>query len=1152
MLRKRLRGTQQGLQYPKKEDIIMIRLKRNRESLRPPIFEIIVAIACAIAMAASPLVGTKPAQAEQTDGIRIEIDDSDTVGQWNISQPGQVVNLAVGQQVALTAWDDSGIPAIFDSLQWYVNDQFTALRTYQDGDNVREWTPGTDVAYEDTRTNSGRDIDCGQSLCIGSTSNTKGNFIALRPGETEVKVKSSHGIATARFVVHDTKLKMIRTADSKTLTADDTTDLTAGENVAVKYYPTFDGDGTNSPSKRYSYEFTTSLWNVRSSYDTDINGKSIGSEKPAGWTISNTGIIDFNGFNAPTGDTATIRSLKQGSSKVQLESAFVLRRTVADTTSDATGKTTTRYKTKTQLYDKKDLSTNIQVGVPTISAYYGSSTSPVVLNNGDDLQLSAGEILHLDNSISPLHNAYATVRLPHWDSENKQVATIDSDSSRTLTALNPGTTKVTATIGGVTFLVNVIVSAPQLTLTYQGKLPAPVVASGKTMELTAGESAEITMGFEQRHDYTRLNNVVWTSSDTTVAKVNTTSSISNANTYPKTTITTMKPGKSVITGTIAGRKVQTTLNVVDAKLDILRQSGLSTSNRDDDTKVAITNQKLEITAGETFNLYTEISPTHDYASFPSNVTRTTWTEASFNNILKLRPNGDNTTVQALSSQGKESTTDVITASAAGKTVTVTVTVRKPSLSIVDTANGNTDVTGTTMKLRRNGQLRLDSRIRPLHSDYARLSSQIVKWASSDSSVVYLNSENAGNGTAKNKGQATVSATTDNVTASAKVEVINYISNIDRISDVTTNAGVKPNLPPSVTAHWDDGTTSSVPVTWDNISPEKYRKENRNGFIVSGVVTNYSGKVQVRVHVSQGLVHRIAGSSRYDTMRQLVESGNWAKNDTVIIASGSNYPDALAAAGLAGVKNAPIILTDPHEFSPQAEQAMQQLKPQHVIIVGGVAAVSKSIQDHIWRGYTHNINRVSGNTRIETSVKLYEQGIGSWGDTAIIATSANYADALSISSYAFAKKAPIFLCDPNSGLTAQQRVALGKFKQLLVVGGETAVPSRHLEGLNYSRKSGATRYDTSLAIAKYALNNGMESDNLVFATGANFADALAAGPLAGKTNSIMLLAENESSPTVSYASQLRNDTANAVIAGGENAVNRETANRIASNLGLKLS
>ena len=186
------------------------------------------------------------------------------------------------------------------------------------------------------------------------------------------------------------------------------------------------------------------------------------------------------------------------------------------------------------------------------------------------------------------------------------------------------------------------------------------------------------------------------------------------------------------------------------------------------------------------------------------------------------------------------------------------------------------------------------------------------------------------------------------------------------------------------------------------------------------------------------------------------------------------------------------------------------------------------------------------------MQLYAEGIGSWGDTAIIATSANYADALSISSYAYAKKAPVFLCDPDTGLTTQQRAALGKFKHIVVAGGTSAVPSRHLNGFNVKRLSGATRYDTSLAIARYALGNGMKSDNLVFATGANFADALAAGPLAGKTNSIMLLAENASSPTVDYASQLRNETSNAVIAGGENAVSRQTAVRIANNLGLKLS
>lgn len=1130
-----------------------VRPRQDRELLRSPIKMLLAALVCAIAMIISPMVGVQPARADQDGGIRIEIDNSNTVGQWNISQPGQVVNLAVGQQVAITAWDDSGIPIIFDSLPWYVNNQFTPLRTYKDGDAVREWTPETYVDYDDTRTNSNRDIDCGQSLCISSSSGTQGHLVALRPGETEVKVKSVSGTATARFVIHDTKLKLVRTADSTTLTENTTTALTAGENVVTKYYPTFEGDGTNSPSKRYSYEFTTSLWSVRNTYNTDQYGNAVDSAKPTGWTVSNPGSTDFNGPNAPTGDTATIRSLKQGDSTVRLESAFVLRHNVAETSTDSKGKTVTKYLNKSQLYDKKSLSTNIRVGVPTISASYGSSTSPVILNNGDRLPLSAGEILHLDNSVSPLHKDYATVRQPHWDSENKQVAIIDSDSSRKLTALDQGTTKVTATIGGVTFQINVTVSAPKLSLTYQGKLPEPVDTSGKTMELTAGESANLTMGYAQRHDYTQLNTVTWTSSNTAVAIVNTTSGVSNAGAYPKTTITAKKPGKTVIAGTIAGRKVQTTVHVVDAKLDILRQTGLSTTNRDDDDKIAITNQRLEATAGEVFSLYTRISPTHDYASFPSNVTRTTWTENSFNKVLQLRPSGDSTTVQALSSQGKESTTDVITASAGGRTATVTVTVRKPKLSIVNTINGKkVDVTGSTLKLRRNDQLHLVSQIQPLHTDYATLSNNIVKWASSDSSVIYLNSENAGNGSARNKGHATISATTDGVTAKTNAEVINYIRSIDSVRDVTTNAGVKPNLPPSVTAHWDDGTTSSVPVTWESINPEKYRKENRNGFLVKGTVTNYSGTVQVRVRVVQGILHRVAGANRYFTMAELVQSGKWSEGGTVIIASGTNYPDALAAAGLAGVKNAPIVLTDPNELSPQAEQTLQRLKPQRVIIAGGTAAVSGSIKNHIWRGYTHNVIRASGSTRIGTSMQLYAEGIGSWGDTAIIATSANYADALSISSYAYAKKAPVFLCDPDTGLTTQQRAALGKFKHIVVAGGTSAVPSRHLNGFNVKRLSGATRYDTSLAIARYALGNGMKSDNLVFATGANFADALAAGPLAGKTNSIMLLAENASSPTVDYASQLRNETSNAVIAGGENAVSRQTAVRIANNLGLKLS
>ncbi|MFR3353586.1 cell wall-binding repeat-containing protein [Bifidobacterium bifidum] len=62
-----------------------------------------------------------------------------------------------------------------------------------------------------------------------------------------------------------------------------------------------------------------------------------------------------------------------------------------------------------------------------------------------------------------------------------------------------------------------------------------------------------------------------------------------------------------------------------------------------------------------------------------------------------------------------------------------------------------------------------------------------------------------------------------------------------------------------------------------------------------------------------------------------------------------------------------------------------------------------------------MNRVSGATRIDTSFALYQNASG-WGSTAIVATNANYADALSVSSYAYTTKDPVFLCDSANGLT----------------------------------------------------------------------------------------------------------------------------------------
>ena len=296
--------------------------------------------------------------------------------------------------------------------------------------------------------------------------------------------------------------------------------------------------------------------------------------------------------------------------------------------------------------------------------------------------------------------------------------------------------------------------------------------------------------------------------------------------------------------------------------------------------------------------------------------------------------------------------------------------------------------------------------------------------------------------------------------------------------------------------------------------------------------------------------RLAGDTRYDTMSRIVQAGGWKTGGTVVVASGSNYPDALAASGLSGVLNAPVVLTDGKVLSEQAADRIRELAPSKIVVAGGPAALSYGVETAL-ASLCPKVDRVYGDTRVDTSLELYRAGGSRWGDTAIVATGANYADALSVSSYAYHAKAPVFLCDPSTGLTAAQRTALNGFKHVLVVGGEAAVPSSYVAGLSdVVRLQGATRYETSVEIARWASSNGLHMDGAVFATGANFPDALAAGPLAGVNGGVVLLVDGPSSPAVSYATAYKGKVDSAYVVGGEAAVSRATADSIADRLGLR--
>lgn len=312
------------------------------------------------------------------------------------------------------------------------------------------------------------------------------------------------------------------------------------------------------------------------------------------------------------------------------------------------------------------------------------------------------------------------------------------------------------------------------------------------------------------------------------------------------------------------------------------------------------------------------------------------------------------------------------------------------------------------------------------------------------------------------------------------------------------------------------------------------------------------------------MYRAAGETRYATMAALLPKAPWKAERTVVLASGSNYPDALAAASLAGAYDAPIVLTEPNSLSVDAADMIEQLSPNVIYVVGGEAAVSKSAVDTAayYAADGCKVFRIAGDTRLETSLAIAKRvrQKSTASDTLIVATGFNYADALSVSPFAFAYKSPIFLRGSN-GLSADaiSYISGAGFKRAILVGGTAAVPDRVKQQLtsagissgSITRLAGATRYETSAKIMSYAVNAGMNVSTVYLATGKNFPDALAAGPVAGKLRAPLLLVD----PGIEYAHTVLANYCGSVnvatVVGGTSAVSAIDALSLARTLGLDL-
>lgn len=131
----------------------------------------------------------------------------------------------------------------------------------------------------------------------------------------------------------------------------------------------------------------------------------------------------------------------------------------------------------------------------------------------------------------------------------------------------------------------------------------------------------------------------------------------------------------------------------------------------------------------------------------------------------------------------------------------------------------------------------------------------------------------------------------------------------------------------------------------------------------------------------------------------------------MIARDDDFADAMSATGLAGTLEAPIVLTNRNGLSDAAADAVKALGAEKAYIIGGKGAIPGNLESELEAIGCQVIDRIFGNESWDTSAacaKMITEHGGNPNGDAIVAMSSNFQDALSISSFAYKYKVPIFL------------------------------------------------------------------------------------------------------------------------------------------------
>ncbi|WP_423920942.1 cell wall-binding repeat-containing protein [Candidatus Poriferisodalis sp.] len=311
--------------------------------------------------------------------------------------------------------------------------------------------------------------------------------------------------------------------------------------------------------------------------------------------------------------------------------------------------------------------------------------------------------------------------------------------------------------------------------------------------------------------------------------------------------------------------------------------------------------------------------------------------------------------------------------------------------------------------------------------------------------------------------------------------------------------------------------------------------------------------------------RYGGADRYATSLLVAEAfaaHAGGSLDTVVLASGRHWTDAVVAASLAGDLGAPVLMTPPDELRSDAADFLDRVGASRAVIVSTApfrqpSHVSEAVSDSLAAAGLA-VERVSGNNQYRTGVavarSLSDVGeIAGFGRTAIVASGEVFADALVAGPLAAHGPHPVLLT-PKAVLHVDVAAYLesADIDHVILMGGLAALSpavesSIRSIGISVARMAGATRFETAAEFGNYAADRSasgcFSGDQVGLARAYVPFDSFSAAPLLAQRCAAAVLTEPTHIPsaTVEFIDAARSDSRPVTLSvfGGGAAVAQAT-------------